>query len=277
MVCGLAIGTAQEPARTPLSAALLREDASALAAAARSDGVAVRGAILFAQSSLGCASCHAQGATDLVGPDLTRVDASRKDVHFVQAILRPSEDISRGYESSKVLTGDGRLIVGRILRQDVEQIVLREATGKKTLVTIAKDDVEQVQLETTSAMPSDLVDRLENRQQFLDLVKYVMDIANTESTLGVAVGSGRSPAEELDPRIKGMAMIDPLRLRQLPYDGRWSDDSRLIVCRQLCPAQTRTRPRISRKARRSELHQAIHLGSPFGQARNQHAECDAHA
>ncbi len=57
---------------TTLGQQLSREGASALARAAAADGDPRRGAIVFYQPQLSCASCHVQGQSDTgVGPDLT--------------------------------------------------------------------------------------------------------------------------------------------------------------------------------------------------------------
>ena len=208
LACLTTIGLGQEATKPSLAEQLLAEPSASLAAAARQRGDAVRGAILFAQKSLDCATCHSQGSADRIGPDLTRVNANQDDTHFVDAILRPSKTISKGYETTKILTDDGRLLSGRIVRESADQIVLREITGNQNLVNLDKQVVEHRQADAVSAMPDKLADQLNDKQQFLDLVRYVMEIAGT-GLVQQPSDSARSTTESLlDPRLNGIALMD---------------------------------------------------------------------
>ena len=70
---------------------LLAEDPADLAAAARRDGDATRGAILFYQQYMACTKCHksADGQIPL-GPNLAAAPPQTSDVHLIDAVLRPS-------------------------------------------------------------------------------------------------------------------------------------------------------------------------------------------
>jgi putative heme-binding domain-containing protein len=202
MFGGIAAGQTQRP----LSAQLLAEDATSLARAARQRGDSVSGAILYSQKKLSCALCHAQGATDLLGSDLTQIDKDLGDAYVVESILQPSKVIKKGFESVRVLTVDGQIVIGRILKQDDQQLVLRDTSPTSRLVRLVKEDIEQVLPNEKSAMPDDIVDQLENRQQFLDLVKYLMDLTATGPSAAAAWHS--TVREEVDDRIQGLALID---------------------------------------------------------------------
>ncbi len=189
-----------------LSQSLQREDPIALARAAREKGSAVRGAILFAQKSLNCAACHASASTDRLGPDLTQVAKTVPDVHFVESILKPSQKIEPAFQSTKILTVDGRVITGRILSRDENTIVLREAADPQRRITLMTDEVEQATPSPLSAMPADLADQLKDRQQFLDLVRYLMEIAATGNA-GSSVNTTSIPGT-VDQRLQGLALLD---------------------------------------------------------------------
>lgn len=205
--CAVISGFAQDPTAKSLTQKLLAEDSIALASDAREKGDPVRGSILFAQQSLNCTVCHSQGASDLLGPDLTRVGINHKDEYFVESILRPSKIISKGFESVKILTRDGQTITGRIVRQDEQQFELRELSDKNRKISIARADVDRMQADTVSAMPEKLADQLSSRQQFLDLVKYIMDLAQTgpltDAPTDFVQGGGT-----VEDRIAGLALID---------------------------------------------------------------------
>ncbi len=197
----LAVGTAD--AQT-LSERLQKESPDALARAARESGSAVRGAILFTGPKLGCPQCHAVGANDLLGPDLTRLGGDVKDAYLVESLLLPSKAIRKGHEASTVLLVDGKQVNGRVVERTEKKIVVREATEKRRLVTIDAADVEEVVTSKTSSMPNNLVDQLADRGQFLDLLRYTMQLTATKSIAGpVHPPGGRT----LEPELQGLVLL----------------------------------------------------------------------
>ena len=202
-VIGLGVTRLHAQQKPTLTNQLIAEGTASLAKAAREKGDAVRGAILFSQKKFACVSCHAQGASDLLGPDLTEPRKDLSDEYFVESILQPSKVIKKGFESTKILTNSGDVISGRTIKQDDGQIVLRQNDESKKLIRIASANIESMKPNEKSAMPDGLVDQLANRQQFLDLVKYTIDIA----------GSGGQPrvtktTAVVDQRIHGLALLD---------------------------------------------------------------------
>ena len=165
-----------------LSQQLKLEPVASLSIAARERGSAVRGAVLFPLQKIGCANCHAPGNQNLLGPDLTQLGAEATDAYLVEALLLPSKTIRKGFETVTVVTAAGQTVIGRIVEQNAERIVLRDTTPARRLVTIARSDVDQIVPGQTSSMPDNLVDQLQDRGQFLDLVRYLMEIASTGVT-----------------------------------------------------------------------------------------------
>ncbi len=191
-----------------LSATLAQEDAVSLGLAAKAKGDAVRGAILFSQKKLNCSGCHQPLAADLLGPDLSQLGPDVQAEHFVESILQPSKVIKQGFESVKVLTADGRLLVGRIVRQHPDEVLLRDTSAASRLIRLPRSEIEQISPNNVSTMPADLADQLADRQQFLDLVKYLMDIAATGQQVASTSASGGG---EVGPRLKGLALMDAFR------------------------------------------------------------------
>jgi len=206
-MCGQTILVAQNETQTPatLTVLLQREQAADLAKAAKEKGNSVQGAILFSQKKFNCVGCHAQGATNLLGPDLTRVGTDVPDGHFVESILLPSKAIKKGYETVSILDIDGRVIKGRIVDETPKHYVLRDTSTEQRLVTVPRDRVDEVKIDAKSSMPEGLADQLQNRQEFLDLVKYLMDIAATGSPDIVAAGTQQK--SRLDARVQGIALV----------------------------------------------------------------------
>ena len=192
-------------ASNSLSKQLQRETATDLAKAARESGDPVQGAILFSQKKFNCVGCHAQNAANLLGSDLTQVGLDVPDEYFVESILLPSKVIKKGFETVTILDIDGRVLKGRIVDKNASQYVLRDTSPEQRLITVPRDSVEELKLDTKSSMPEALADQLANRKEFLDLIKYLMDIAasSTPNTSAQTVQSDR----KLDPQVQGLALL----------------------------------------------------------------------
>jgi putative heme-binding domain-containing protein len=171
-----AFGNDNIPAVPTLEQQLLQEDIDELAREARAKGEPTRGAILFYQQHLTCTKCHTFGEeSSPLGPDLTKPEKEATDVFLVESILQPSKEIRKGYESVVVITDAGKTVTGLLVKDHPDRLVLRDPAEDEP-VTISKDEIdEQVESEQSVMTPA-LVNQLANRQQFLDLVRYVMEI-----------------------------------------------------------------------------------------------------
>ncbi|MBL8800314.1 MAG: c-type cytochrome [Planctomycetia bacterium] len=181
----------QLPTAPPLlEKQLLAEGAEALARAARTQGDAVRGAILFHQPQFTCVKCHVpQDRAAPLGPDLARPADKPSDVYLIESVLLPSKAIRKGFESVTVLTKQGGTITGLLVKEDETQIVLRDPAQDFKAVTLPRADIEERAPSPTSLMPTGLANQLTTRQQFLDLACYLIEIAE----------KGPKRAEELQP------------------------------------------------------------------------------
>ncbi|MDF1843814.1 MAG: c-type cytochrome [Rubripirellula sp.] len=199
-----------------LSESLIQEGAAPLAVAAREQGDAVRGAILFSQQKLNCVKCHQSGAVDLLGPDLTLLDQSVTDSYIVESLLMPSKVIKKGYEGVKLLTVGGVVVVGRVVQEDANAMVVRDNTDGSRKIRLQKAEIDRIEPSDVSTMPADLANQLESRQQFLDLCKYLMDLAATNPTEQMA--SNRESGIEMSDRLQGLALLDQFRCAHC-HDG----------------------------------------------------------
>jgi len=193
-----------------LSRSLKAEAVELLAADARADGNPVSGAILFSQQKTSCIKCHASGQQNLLGPDLTQLDGQATDVYLVESILNPSRVIRQGFESVSVLMLDGRIFNGRIVSQDSDAIVLRDAGESGQLATLARSEIDEVAPNKLSTMADRLVDELSNRQQFLDLASYMMALADAGPAPASAQLQPDSPHEVLTDELRGLILVDEL-------------------------------------------------------------------
>jgi hypothetical protein len=87
------------------------------------------------------------------------------------------------------VTDDGRSIAGLVARETEQEVVLRDiATGGRE-IAIPVADIEDRAAAAASLMPAGLANLLRGRQQFLDLVAYLAEVAH----------GGPSRAAELEP------------------------------------------------------------------------------
>lgn len=176
-----ALGAAAHGQAGMLEAQLNEEDAAALARAARESGDAGRGAVAFHQAQTLCAKCHAVGtenggAANGLGPNLAEQDARRTDELLVESILAPSKTIRDEYRAVKVRTNDGRAVTGIVAEKSAKALVLRDLERDGARVEIPLDAIEEQAASDVSPMPVGLANQLTSRQQFLDLVRYLIEI-----------------------------------------------------------------------------------------------------
>jgi putative heme-binding domain-containing protein len=166
-----------EPGPT-LQEQLLKEDIAALARAARNQGDPGRGALIFYRPDLACARCHAAGEDAArLGPDLARAGKEATDVYLVESVLLPSKVIKKGYETVTLTTQAGRTLTGLLAEERADAVVLRDAAQDGKLLTVLKKDIDARNDRGPSLMPEGLVNVLSGRQEFLDLARYLMEIA----------------------------------------------------------------------------------------------------
>ncbi len=170
---------------------LQAETPAALVAAAASGGDAVRGAVLFHQPQLQCSRCHSNGQSPriLPGPVLTELPETTTDESLVESILHPSRVIRRGFETIIVATTEGQQVTGLLVDRNEERIQLRDPAFPDQVMSIPADQAEEVVSSPVSLMPAGLVNQLAGRQQFLDLLRYLMEIR----------AGGTARARELQP------------------------------------------------------------------------------
>ncbi len=172
--------TPDDPPQGPvtLEQRLLREDPKALARAARTRGDARHGAVLFHQPQLACTKCHTTGeAVVRLGPDLARMGKDADGPYLVESLLKPSKVIKKGYETIVLVTDKGTTLTGLVALERPDAIVLRDASQEGKPVTVGRSAIESRTPSPVSLMPEGLVNNLADRQEFLDLVRYLLELA----------------------------------------------------------------------------------------------------
>ncbi|MFG0268272.1 MAG: DUF6797 domain-containing protein [Rhodopirellula sp. JB055] len=162
----------------PLETQLQEADPLELALQARRRGDAKRGALVYFKSAANCVSCHGDGTSDsLLGPPLSSIGIDLTNIDLVDALLRPSKRIRKGYETYTVLTVDGEVFKGMLVGQDDDSITMRLGQTPEKEFTFARDEIELMKKDEQSMMPAGLMKSIKSQRDFLDLLQYVMTVA----------------------------------------------------------------------------------------------------
>jgi cytochrome c oxidase cbb3-type subunit 3 len=142
--------------------------------------------------SLGCSNCHmVKGSGGLLGPDLSRVGASRSVAYLIDSIRRPDQELSSGmldpnnhyglplvYDTVTVVTASGERITGVARNEDTFSVQL--IATDQSLQLFLKKDVKEVIHERKSLMPPYLEEAL-SASQLQDLISYLETLGGEET------------------------------------------------------------------------------------------------
>ncbi len=135
-------------------------------------GDPLRGMQVFRSTRAACSGCHRVGYVGgEIGPDLTRIAATRSQPDLLEAILFPSARQEQSYRTVTVLTKEGRVLSGLITYED--QFFIEVTSGLNQKSRIAREEIDQVQPSDVSIMPNGLADALPI-QDLADLVSFLM-------------------------------------------------------------------------------------------------------
>ena len=186
----LSLFAARSAVAQTLEQRLLAEPTAALASDAAELGDAKRGAIVFHQPFMACVTCHSEKASQQrIGPDLANLQPKPSNAELVESVLQPSKQIRKGFEAVTVVTTAGRVLTGILVKRNSDQIIMRDASRHFENVTLRMDDVDEIAAGKQSIMPAGQVNVLASRQQFLDLIAYLIEVRD----------GGPDRARELQP------------------------------------------------------------------------------
>ena len=104
-----------------------------------------------------------------MGPALDGIAAKRDRASLLESILEPSAKIAEGYQTTVVVTDDGRSVAGILKAETPEELVIVTADGKQERIAAASiEDRSQ----GPSAMPADIATKL-SRRELRDLVEWL--------------------------------------------------------------------------------------------------------
>ncbi|WP_209328827.1 DUF7133 domain-containing protein [Lunatimonas salinarum] len=118
-----------------------------------------------------CLSCHRfKDEGGIIGPDLSGYDLSNKD-YLLLHLVDPNADIREGYETYQFQTTDGRILEGRITKQEGNTIYLQPTYGGKGIV-LPETKIKSSSIVQWSSMPEGILESLSS-QEIQDLVAYL--------------------------------------------------------------------------------------------------------
>jgi len=131
-----------------------------------------------------CVVCHRfAGDGGATGPDLTQLAGRFNIKDLTEAIIEPSKVISDQYKSSSIARVDGQVVSGRIVAENESQIsVLTDPEDSTEVVDIPKENIDEILPSSTSLMPKELLNRL-NQDEVLDLLAYLLSRGIKEDSM----------------------------------------------------------------------------------------------
>lgn len=135
-------------------------------------GDAERGRMLF-EGKGKCGSCHrVKGKGPLLAPDLSDIGTLRSPAQFERSLTDPASQMMPMNRQVRIVTREGRTIVGRRLNEDTYTVQLFDQQAR--LVSIDKADIREFEMSRTSPMPR-ATDVL-SRDELADLIGYLVSL-----------------------------------------------------------------------------------------------------
>jgi putative heme-binding domain-containing protein len=119
-----------------------------------------------------CSNCHSQtDQSQRIGPKLE--GSGTKGIEYiVENIIDPNAVIGEDFLARQILTVDGTVVTGVVLKESETALTVRTATSTQI---IAKDDVDQIVISKNSFMPEGILKPLSDRER-IELLMYVMSM-----------------------------------------------------------------------------------------------------
>lgn len=123
-----------------------------------------------------CNRCHQVGSQGgRVGPNLSGITRRFSPYDLLEAIIEPNKTIPHEFQAVKVVTDDGKVVVGQVVNYGGGGMSVRTNQMEPWKLTkIQEEDIEQISPSTTSLMPAGLLDTLD-RQEIIDLLGWLAD------------------------------------------------------------------------------------------------------
>ncbi len=125
--------------------------------------------------ALTCRGCHQVRSDTAValGPSLWNIHKKHDPEQLLHHIVDPSARIEKGFETWTVATVNGQVLVGLIVSRTDEEIVLKDANGRESHLSL--DDIDLMEPQKKSLMPDNLLQGL-TPTEAADLLAYLRSL-----------------------------------------------------------------------------------------------------
>ena len=155
-------------------------------------GNVANGERIFSSS---CASCHrVNGRGGALGPDLSRIGASRSRALLTREVRDASAVIAPGYQPVTLVKTDGQRIRGARKNEDAYSIQIMDT--REQLQGYRKADLREVIAEKKSLMPDFTADRLKDGD-LADLVGYLSTLRGAGPVAAATASTGGVTSRDL--------------------------------------------------------------------------------
>lgn len=118
-----------------------------------------------------CAICHQIGNEGTkIGPQLDGIGGRGLD-RLLEDVLDPNRNVDAAFRQTTLLLKDGKSVVGLLLREEGQIVVMADDKGKE--VRVPKDDIDAKRNSLLSPMPANLSEALPEKD-FHDLMAYLL-------------------------------------------------------------------------------------------------------
>jgi alcohol dehydrogenase (cytochrome c) len=182
-------------------------------------GNAENGRRLFARQ---CTTCHRiAGEGGRLGPELSRIGATRSRAALTREIRTPSAWIAPGFETVTIVTKDGQRIRGVKKAEDVFSIQIMDT--RERLQGYLKANLQDVIHEPSSLMPTYGAAQLSDGD-LSDLLGYLSTLRGASAALAATPATPGTAATPSSPIITPSDLVDGLKdsSRWLTYSGDYS-------------------------------------------------------
>jgi len=134
-------------------------------------GNAPRGEAIFREkTAVACLRCHkVKGHGGEVGPDLSDIGKRQSREYLLEAMVAPSKQLAKGFESVVLALSDGRVVSGVLRSENDTELELITAEGVRRV--IPKSEIDD-RSGGASAMPDKLTDQL-TKSELRDLIEFL--------------------------------------------------------------------------------------------------------
>lgn len=148
-----------------------------IAADVRAKGDAKHGAEVFRLPQIACTTCHRVGSEGgQIGPALDAIGSAQPLEFIIGAVIEPQREIKEGFETVKVTTKKGDVVIGIVVAGNNSELTLRDPAGLEH--TVAQADITSREL-IGSLMPAGITDSL-SPEDLRDLFAYLAQLGKAK-------------------------------------------------------------------------------------------------